>query len=92
MKKNIKYTDEFKETIIQLVLKSDKSIVKLSEEIGLCERTLYKWTYFERVTKRDFLNLVQERMLKEELDKTRQELKQAKREVDILSKILSKKI
>ena len=91
MKKGTIYTNEFKEAIIELVLKSDKSIAQLAIELGLSERTLYKWTYFERVSRNiGFMNLAQEKRLKEELIKTRHELKQAKREINILTKIVTK--
>lgn len=91
MKKGLTYTEEFKEAIIELVLKSDKSIAQLAMELGLSERTLYKWTYMERISRNiGFMNLTQEKRIKEELVKTRDELKQAKREINILTKIVTK--
>lgn len=90
-KNNINYTDDFKEIIIELVLKSDKSIAQLAKELGLPERTLYKWTYTERISRNmGLMNIAQEKRIKEELIKTRHELKQAKREINILTKVVAK--
>lgn len=93
MRKGQVYSDEFKETIIDIILNSNKSIAEISLELGLSDRTLYNWTYIERLTKDiGFLSLSQEKKLKEELFKTRKKLKQAKKEITILSKIVSKNI
>lgn len=92
-KNNNTYTNEFKEAIIELVKNSSKSIVELSNELGLSDRTIYQWTYIDRITNNSSgLNLSQEKKLKEELKKIKIELKQSRKEVSILSKILSKKI
>ena len=92
MRKGQVYSEEFKETIINIVLNSDKSIAEIALDLGLSDRTLYNWTYMERITRNvGFMNLDQEKRIKEELRKTRQELKQAKREINILSKIISRR-
>ena len=92
MRKGQIYSDEFKETIVEIVLNSSKSISELSIELGLSDRTLYNWTYIERLTKSiGFMNLDQERKLKEEVNRIRKELKHAKKEINILSKIVSNK-
>jgi len=89
MKTGYVYSDEFKETIVNIILNSDKSIAQIALELGLSDRTLYKWTYVERITKNiGLMNLDQERKLKQELQKTRNELKQAKKEISILSKLV----
>ena len=89
MKTGYVYSDEFKETIVNIILNSDKSIAQIALELGLSDRTLYKWTYVERITKNiGLMNLDQERKLKQELQKTRNELKQAKKEITILSKLI----
>lgn len=93
MRKGQVYSEEFKETIIKIVLNSDKSIAEMASELGLSDRTLYNWTYIERLTKNiGFMSLDKEKKLKEELSKTRKELKQAKKEINILSRIVSQKI
>jgi len=92
MKTGYVYSDEFKETIVNIILNSDKSIAQIALELGLSDRTLYKWTYVERITKNiGLMNLDQEKKLKHELQKTRNELKQAKKEITILSKLIHKK-
>lgn len=93
MRKGQIYSDVFKETIVDIALNSNKSITELAIEIGLSDRTLYKWTYIERLTQNiGFMSLEQEKKLKEELQKIRKELRHAKKEINILSKIVSKKI
>ena len=93
MRKGQIYSEEFKKTIIEIVLNSKKSIADMALELGLSYRTLYNWTYIERLTQNiGFMSLDQEKKLKEELHKTRKELRQAKKEINILSKIVSKKI
>lgn len=88
MSKGQYYTDEFKELIVRIILDNKKSIVKLSKELGLPERTLYKWTYAERnyrkvAQSREFKNLT------DEIDKLKKDLKQTKKERDILKKIIN---
>jgi transposase len=38
-----RYTQEFKDSAIQLALNNEKSVLKLSAELGVHEKTLYGW-------------------------------------------------
>lgn len=62
MRKGQSYSDKFKETIIDIVLNSNKSITEISLELGLPDRILYNWRYIEKLTKNViFLTLSQEK-------------------------------
>jgi len=38
-----RYTQEFKESAIQLALSSEKSTLQIAKELGMSEKTLYGW-------------------------------------------------
>lgn len=50
MRRGHKYTQEFKDSTIQLILNSDKSIFKISKDLDVSDKTLYAWlrTYREK--------------------------------------------
>ena len=41
--KNSKYTKEFKDSTIQLVMNSDKSAMKIAKDLDINDKTLYSW-------------------------------------------------
>jgi transposase len=41
----MKYTREFKESAIQLVLNSNEEIKAIAEDLGVNPKTLYNWVY-----------------------------------------------
>jgi len=43
MSRGQKYTQEFKESTIQLVLSSEKPARQIAKELGINEKTLYGW-------------------------------------------------
>ena len=38
-----RYTQEFKDSSIQLALNSEKSAMKIAKELGISNKTLYTW-------------------------------------------------
>jgi len=38
-----RYTQEFKESAIQLVLNSDKPVMQIARELGMSDKTLHGW-------------------------------------------------
>lgn len=88
MSKGQVYSDEFREVIVRMILDNDKSIAQLSKDIGLPDRTLYNWTYAERVY-RKVVKSREFKKLTEEIDKLKKDLKQTKKERDVLKKIIN---
>lgn len=88
MRKGQIYSDEFKELIVRIILDNDKSIVQLSKDLGLPDRTLYNWTQAERVY-RKVLKSKEFKNLTEEIDKLKKDLKQMKKERDVLKRIIN---
>jgi transposase len=43
MMQNSKYTKEFRDSSIQLVMNSDKSTAKIAKDLDVNEKTLYNW-------------------------------------------------
>ena len=41
--KGQKYTQEFKDSTIQLALNSEKSVYQVAKDLDLCDKTLYQW-------------------------------------------------
>ena len=41
--KNNKYTKEFKDSTIQLVMNSDKSTYQIAQDLDINDKTLYSW-------------------------------------------------
>ena len=41
--KNSKYTKEFKDSTIQLVMNSDKSAYQIAQDLDVNDKTLYSW-------------------------------------------------
>lgn len=88
MSKGQIYSDEFRELIVKMVLDKNKSIVQLAKDLGLSDRTLYNWTHRERIYRKvvkskEFKNLT------EEIAKLKKDLKQIKKERDVLQKIIN---
>jgi len=89
-----RYTQEFKDSTIQLVLNSNDSTLKIAEELGVHEKTLYAWVRAYKVANNIEVGLegkgkkasrVKESEA-EEVKRLRKELKLVKQERDILKK------
>jgi len=83
-RKNNSYSQQFRETAVQLVLEGSKSQRKVSEDLGVNVNTLQKW-------KQDYLDSKNPQKITEKEDQTeikrlQKELYEAKLEVEILKK------
>lgn len=85
-----KYSKEFKDSTVQLILNNNDSVVKVAQDLDLNEKTLYHWvTMYKKAhnipTKVQRLSSLNE-PLDVEVKRLRRELKIAKQERDILKK------
>ena len=84
----MKYSKEFKDSTVQLILNNNESVVQVAEDLGLNSKTLYHWvTAYKKVHKiptRESLSTSEP--LEVEVKRLRRELKIAKQERDILKK------
>ena len=83
------YTQEFKDSAIQLALNSEKSVLKIAKELEVHEKTLYSWLSAYR--KRHHLeesnnSKSSNESLEEENRRLRRELASVKKDREILKK------
>ena len=85
-----KYSKEFKDSTVQLILNNNESVVKVAQDLDLNEKTLYHWvtTYKKahNIPTRPLRLSSSPESLDEENKRLRRELKIAKEERDILKK------
>ena len=82
-----KYTQEFKDSTIQLILNSDKSVLQISKDLGVSDKTLYAWMKAYRLEHGTFSpNSTVKESLQEENRRLKRELAQVKKEREILKK------
>ncbi len=91
--KNSKYTKEFRDSTIQLVMNSGESVLKIAHDLDINEKTLYNWVRQYKQSnniKIDSRRTIQKSTTKEtaedELKRLRAENKVLKQERDILKK------
>lgn len=84
---NQRYTQEFKDSTIQLILNSDKSVLQIARELDVSDKTLYSWMRAYR-EKNNILTPSEKskESLEQENRRLRQELAQVKKEREILKK------
>ncbi len=41
--RNSKYTKEFRDETVQLILNSDKSAMQIAKDLGINDKTIYNW-------------------------------------------------
>ena len=88
--RKMKYSKEFKDSTVQLILNNNESVVKVAQDLDLNEKTLYYWvTAYKKAhnipTKNiNFYNNNEPWDI--EVKRLRRELKVAKQERDILKK------
>ena len=86
----MKYSKEFKDSRVQLILNNNESTVKVAENLDLNPQTLYNWisTYRKEhnMPIRNIKTNNQSETLQEENKRLRRELKIATQERDILKK------
>ena len=85
-----KYSKEFKDSTVQLILNNGESVVKVAEDLGLNSKTLYHWvTSYKKahnIPTRDITSSSSKESEHEELKRLRRENKTLKQERDILKK------
>ncbi len=54
--KNSKYTKEFKDSTVQLVLNSEKSTYQIAKDLDINDRTLYSWIKAHNKANNSYLN------------------------------------
>ena len=93
MTRNSKYTQEFKDSTIQLVMKGEKSVLKIGADLGVNPKTIYKWVReykkannIPTLTKADIHKNITKETVEEENRRLRAENKLLKQERDILKK------
>lgn len=86
----MKYSKEFKDSTVQLILNNNESTVKVASDLDLNPQTLYNWISAYKkehnMPMRDNKTSVSSETLNEENKRLRHELKIAKQERDILKK------
>lgn len=86
----MKYSREFKDSTVQLILNNDESVKQVAEDLGLNSKTLYHWvTAYKKahnIPTRESLSSNTIEPLEVEVKRLRRELKIAKQERDILKK------
>ena len=84
------FTKEFKQEAVQLSYDSDRSIVKIAQNLGISPRLLYRWRSEQRQEGEDaFPGKGRTKPSEEEVRRLRRELEQVRMERDILKKALS---
>lgn len=89
-----RFTQEFKDSAIQLALNSEKSAMIIAKELGMSEKTLYAWLrqyrkkhHFESpMMVRSSINNKSKESMEEENKRLRKENARLKMERDILKK------
>ena len=89
-----RYTQEFKDSAIQLALNSEKSAIVIAKELGMSEKTLYAWLrqYREKhhleapIIARSSISTHSKESVEEENKRLRKENARLKMERDILKK------
>ena len=91
--KNSKYTKEFKDSTIQLVMNSDKSAYQIAQDLDINDKTLYSWIRAYKKAnnihtddRRTTQKVSSKETLAEENKRLRKELAIVKQEREILKK------
>ena len=88
-----KYTQEFKDSTVQLIMNSDESVIKISKDLDLNHKTVYNWiSDYKREnniqidSRRTIQKSTSKETSDEEIKRLRAENKLLKQERDILKK------
>jgi len=91
--KNSKYTKEFRDSTIQLVMNSDKSAYQIAQDLDVNDKTLYSWIRAYKKAnnihtddRRTTQKTSSKETLEEENKRLRKELAVVKQEREILKK------
>ena len=93
--RNSKYTKEFRDSTVQLVLSEDKSVIQIGKDLDVNPKTIYNWVREYKIknniaittqgSSKNNISTVKE-STEEELRRLRRENKILKQERDILKK------
>ena len=91
--RNSKYTQEFRDSAVQLIINSDESVSKIAKDLAVNEKTLYNWVgKYKKInntvimnTQKDKVKQSKESMI-EENRRLNKENRLLKQERDILKK------
>jgi len=94
MQKQIKYTSEFKQEAVKLLLSSNEPTSVIAKELGINKSTLHKWkrksmldrTHNDSLNKHYSSNSLQYKELEMENKELKKKLKRAEEEREILKK------
>ncbi len=85
-----KYSKEFKDSTVQLILNNNESVKQVAQDLGLNPKTLYHWvTAYKKehnIPIRDYGSSSSDESAHEEIKRLRRENKILKQERDILKK------
>ncbi len=85
-KNNSAYSEEFKESAMQLALNSDQSVSQVARELGISIGTLHNWLYKRRLKESEEQVPKVKESLEDENKRLRKELARVKEEREILKK------
>ena len=87
MKKNKRYTEEFKREVLEMAASKEISIAQLARDLGIAQSLIYKWRERYRVDEESGeLKPSEEREAEAEIRRLKRELSVVKQERDILKK------
>ena len=85
-----KYSKEFKDSTVQLIINNNESVVKVAQDLDINEKSLYNWVSAYKkahdIPKRSIRISCSNESLEDENKRLRRELRIAKEERDILKK------
>jgi len=96
--KNSKYTQEFRDSTVQLVMNSDKSVLQIGKDLDVNPKTIYNWVRQYKIANNIPIDSVGKSLVScssniiiketqvDELKRLRSEVKLLKQERDILKK------
>jgi len=85
-KNNSAFSEEFKESAMQLALNSDQSVSQVARELGISIGTLHNWLYKRRLKESEEQVPKVKESLEDENKRLRKELALVKEEREILKK------
>ena len=85
-KNNSAFSEEFKESAMQLALNSDQSVSQVARELGISIGTLHNWLYKRRLKESEEQVPKVKESLEDENKRLRKELARVKEEREILKK------
>ena len=89
MRKNKRYTEEFKREVLEMAAGGEMSVAQLARDLGITPSLIYKWRERYRVDEnRGELKPSAEREAQAEIRRLQRELSVVKQERDILKKVI----